>query len=407
MIIRRALLASFIVLFPFYVLPSGVPQPSHAILALACALSAAPIVAMFRTPDRAVLIPLALFIAYTAIVNGYYSFSLNAQDSSLRSLPIARTAYLAFNGGLFAVFLLHMRQGGTRELRFLVACLVGGVAVLAAISMVYPVWHNGRLTASFNNPNQLGYYALIVLTAGLAYSLRGGMSIPVTAAMTAACVYLIARSLSVAAIGALLLTWVLVGIQALRTRRSLAVALLLSFVPLAALGWFTRGEAVLAGLERRSEQLERLSKYFARDRHLTWLIEYPEHLILGAGEGAAERFYTSRRGDTEDGTNGGAEVHSTLGVVLFAYGIPGTALFLLFLWRVVRADPAHALTLVVPLLAYGLAHNGLRFSFFWFCLAVVYCTARVGDLKGEVAPIALWPRRAGAVPLAAPPVEQP
>jgi hypothetical protein len=403
MIIRRSLLASFIVLFPFYVLPSGVPQPSHLILALACALSAAPLVAMFRTPDRAVLIPLGLFIVYTAIVNGYYSVTLDTEDTSLRSLPIFRTAYLAFNGGVFAVFLLHMRQGGARELRFHVACLVGGAAALAVMSMLYPVREDYRLIGSFNNPNQLGYYALIVLTVGLAYSLRGGMSIPVTAVMTAACVYLIARSLSVAAIGALLLSWVLVGVQALRTRPSLALALLLSLVPLAALGWFTRGEAALAGLERRSERLGRLSAYFAQDRYFTWLVEYPEHLILGAGEGGAERFSTSRNRDTDTG----AEVHSTLGIVLFAYGIPGTALFLLFLWRLVRPDPAHVLTLIVPLLVYGLAHNGLRFSVLWFCLAVVYCTARMGDLKGVVAPIVLWPWRTVETPLAAPPVERP
>jgi hypothetical protein len=159
---------------------------------------------------------------------------------------------------------------------------------------------------------------------------------------------------------------------------------------------------VLTALERRSDRLGRLAAYFAQDRHLIWLVDYPEHLILGAGEGASERFYTPRYRE-----DSGAEVHSTLGVVLFAYGIPGTALFLLFLWRLARADPAHVLTLIVPLLVYGLAHNGLRFSLLWFCLAVVYGTARGDGLQGEVAPIALWPWRTVKTPLAASSLEQP
>jgi hypothetical protein len=379
---HRWLLAGFILLFPFYVFESGLPQPAHALLALACVIGLRPLAASLRTPDRAVLLPLLLFTGYAAIVNGYHSIGATMSPADF---PLVRSAYLFFNCAVFAVFLTSLRRGGPGDLRFFVGCAVGSVVALALFSIAYPILEFGRLLAFFNNPNQLGYYALAMLAAGLAFFERGGMSAPLAAVFTASCLYLTLRSLSVAAIVSIVVMLLLVGARTARLRRPLAASLALSLVALALFAWFSGGGALPAALERRSDRLGRLVTRFAEDRFLTWFVDHPQYLILGAGEGAAERFTTARAAR-------GAEVHSTVGVVLFAYGLPGAAFFLLFLWRMVRAGPAFVLSLVVPLLIYGLAHNGLRFSIVWFSLAVIYFTARLPAPLRDVPPIALWPR---------------
>ena len=96
------------------------------------------------------------------------------------------------------------------------------------------------------------------------------------------------------------------------------------------------------------------------------------YLVLGAGQGATERF------DTE------GEVHSTPGTLIFSYGLPGSVLFVLFLWNIVGGDAVRSTLLLAPLLAYGLVHNGLRFPWFWLAVCVIYycaSTARPDDAQ--------------------------
>ena len=78
---------------------------------------------------------------------------------------------------------------------------------------------------------------------------------------------------------------------------------------------------------------------------------YPEHLVVGAGEGAAWRFGTS--------TNY-LELHSTFGTVLFSYGFVGFCLFMVLLWVMLRRAPLAHMLYSLPLWAYGLTHQGLR-----------------------------------------------
>ncbi|MFT7158405.1 MAG: hypothetical protein ACI8Q1_003437, partial [Parvicella sp.] len=86
---------------------------------------------------------------------------------------------------------------------------------------------------------------------------------------------------------------------------------------------------------------------------------HPEYLIFGAGEGGYNRF------DTFIDNH---EMHSSLGTIVFSYGIPGIVLFTLFVFSLLKKLPWFYLVYSLPLFAYGITHMGLRFTVFWVAL---------------------------------------
>jgi hypothetical protein len=101
---------------------------------------------------------------------------------------------------------------------------------------------------------------------------------------------------------------------------------------------------------------------FAEERGYDRIWRNPEYLITGAGEGAYERF-VFRKGEKR------RELHSSFGTMFFGYGIIGLTLFAVFGARVIRGAPLRMTMMLVPALAYTVAHQGLRFTMFWVVLA--------------------------------------
>ena len=71
----------------------------------------------------------------------------------------------------------------------------------------------------------------------------------------------------------------------------------------------------------------------------------------------------------------GYEVHSTLMMILSAFGLIGLLIFcLLLLFWVLEINKAYGLNGVIcicaPSLLYGLTHNGIRFVMFWIVFAI-------------------------------------
>src|SRR5688572_32914807 len=59
-VVRRWLLRIFILTFPLYVLPSGMPQPSSVSIVIGCVMSVAGLARMLRSPFRGALLSLLL-----------------------------------------------------------------------------------------------------------------------------------------------------------------------------------------------------------------------------------------------------------------------------------------------------------------------------------------------------------
>ena len=118
-------------------------------------------------------------------------------------------------------------------------------------------------------------------------------------------------------------------------------------------------------------------------RGYTRIIDYPQYLIFGSGQGLDERFYL-----TSDLINGqityfSFEIHSSFVAILFYYGIIGFILFILFLYRIFKnLNFIQKTALFLPFI-YGLSTYGLRTPIFWVFIGVCVFVS-INNLKNKI-----------------------
>jgi hypothetical protein len=335
---------------------SGVPQIADYYLAVLASLvflglpfralrSAAPIVGA-----------LLAFVGYATLVNVTWTMLL--EDLSL----LKSALYYVYDAVLFLTFLTLYAHFGDRLLRV----TVYAVAASVFLQLLLAPLAGGAIPRQelfFNNENQLGYFCVLTATifalGAARFRVRPGLQVAFYGAVGFLALISQCR-------GALLGLAALVVVSLLGR----PVRLLVAVVGLAAVVLALKFAPDFLG-----KSYERLAVGGTYDtlatRGYDRMVNHPEHLVLGAGEGAYERFHTELFS---------SEIHSSFGTLLFCYGVVGLGCFVAFLYFMCRHDPRAALYLV-PAFVYGFGHQGVRFAFFWAMLAFVCC-------------IALRPRRA-------------
>jgi hypothetical protein len=366
--IRLALWSSVVLLFPFYVFDSGLPQPADWLGALLLPVLLRSwngrLPAALVSPLKALL----AFMLYVLVVNVVWSvailtFSLNAKEGFL----LAPSFYI-FNGMLFFSFLLMYQRYG----EFLLWLTVRLVLTSAVIQMVLAFVVAGplsRSTVMFNNPNQLGYYALLSACIILLGQKRLQLStLQVTIGLTA-CSYLALLSASKAALASIGALGIALLLSKVRT-------ILVASVVFGAL-IFTANPFSIA-IDRAEQRIVNDQSYgFFKERGYDRILAYPEYWMVGAGEGGYGRF-------KEVSAIGAHELHSSIATLFFCYGIVGVALFGGFLWGTLSGAGVRAWIIVGAGLAYGMTHQGLRFRLLWLLLAMV-CTLREVVTREQIA----------------------
>ena len=353
----------------FQVFPSGVPQPSDFIMALVVGAVVTGLAFKIHECYR-LLALLALLLFWMWQVNLLHYAFYNDSHFLWSSL------YYSFNVGVFlavSTLFQHFDAMFIRSVRFvlLLALLVEVVAVIV-ISFEAPLEPGlYRSVGTFNDPNQLAYWAILTLCNLLVLAPQerlGGVEIAGIVGAT----YIVLASLSRS--GTLGLSIVLlVTLTALRIRAVWLGLLTCAAVLAIVVSWSNMREigAVFeqgapAQIVSRLDERDRDDDLAGRGYERLWL--FPEHLILGAGEGAYWRF---RGGTAFERT----EFHSSLGNILFSDGIVGLGLFGCFLWEVFRRAPLHHKAYLLGPMAWGLFNYGIRFSTFWVFLAIVYASS--------------------------------
>ncbi len=350
------------VLLPFYFMgrtmnpgthkfESGVPQVADYFFA------AFMVLALFRLPFRLpratlpVVTALAGFVGYVGVVN--FAWAGYLEDASL----LKNTLFYVYDCLLLLTCLLLYREYQDEFLKVTVYAVAASVLLQAVLSPLAIDRSQSRQALFFNDENQLGYYCVLAATI---FAL-GSRRVAIPAAF---------RALFYLAVGYLaLLSQCRGGLLALGV---LTVVALLGkpFRLLLAGGGLAAAAVVLtmqpSVIGKAEERLVTAGEYdSAETRGYDRIANYPEHLVLGAGEGAYQRFRSALFA---------SEIHSSYGTLLFCYGIIGTLLFSAALFWLIRADVRSALFLI-PAFAYGTAHQGIRAAFFWAMLAVLTCIA--------------------------------
>jgi hypothetical protein len=352
-----AIWALYLFLLPVYVFSSGLPQPGDVLI---LALLPAALVRWNGRMSRQAARPLralAAFVVWCVVINYAWmivlgKFALLGKDSFVL-IPM----FYVYNAAiLLAVLVLHQRHGEV-FLRVTLHMVLVTAVVQVGLSFVLPQGDD-RHTVLFNNPNQLGLYALLSANI-LAFGRRRlGFGSLKSSVGLVACLYLAVLSASKAALvgSALLLLIALVNNPRTILLAALAMVGLLSFP-----------NALTRSMERTSARIaEKQELGFFDSRGYDRIWNHKEYWIIGAGEGGLTRFKdTSVIGDHE--------LHSSAGTLFFCYGFVGVALFLSFLLRVVEGATVRNALMLLPSLAYGLAHQGLRFTLFWILIGAFIC----------------------------------
>jgi len=372
-------LSAYFVTSVFHVFPSGNPQPADFLLLLA--IVATLLVAWRHLPYEPVLyIALALFSSWVVLVNTIWFF-LSPDFVFLR-----KTSFYLYNA-VVLLFVIATAYHDFERLKTVVwwSCVIALLAQVLYLEFLY-VGLGKRATGTFNNPNQLGYWALLVMACLAVVKERNPLGILDVLALGAG-FYVLMLSLSKAAsISGMLMILLIVAFC--RCRRGagllLAFALVLGLLYEVAAGGLAERFMSFDSVANLSHRLSSIGK--SEDDNLLHrgyirLIQNPQYLAFGAGEGGFERL-------TEIADRQSKELHSTLGTILMSYGLIGLGLFGLLLFVIFGRAPLASIAYLGPVMLYSVTHVGVRFSEFWIFLALVYAQARYGT----------WGRPADAPP---------
>jgi len=342
----------FLISQPFYVLTSGLPQPGDFLLLPLIPMALAGwnrrLPAASMSPLRALL----LFTIWVCLVDWGWAaitgnFGFFGKDTFML-FPF----YYIYNAMLVFVALLLYQRHGTRFLTLTMQVVLLIVGSQIVLSFFWFGSRSVRSTIFFNNPNQLGYYALLsACTIALCQrTLR--YSIWKSSVGLAGCMYLALLSASKAAVAGAVILFALTIITNPR---------IILVMALATAGMLSLGGPIERALETTAQRLQtdrRPQWSFFEERGYDRIQNHPEYVLFGAGEGATTRFAET----TIIGTH---EIHSSAGTLLFAYGIVGATMFFAFLWRTIRGAGLRSSLMMLPALAYTVAHQGLRFNSLW------------------------------------------
>lgn len=343
----------YIVTSPLYILPSGLPQPGDVLVFVLIPAALLGWDGRLNTELVRSLRPLIWFTAWVCVVSLTWA--------AISGLWLSRKAYTIFpiyysyNTAIFAVaFILYQRVGEV-FLRITMHAIYASVFVQVLGTFV--IGTDFRTAVFFNNANQLGYYALTAASMMALTQRRLGTGLFTASIGFIACAYLAMLSASRAAVGGIAILFFLLVFS---NPKVIIVA------SLAAVGVLTIGGPITRSIDALEQRMDRGRGRFMEERGYDRMWKYPQHLVFGAGEGEVARFV--------DNPKFAREIHSSFATVLFAYGVVGMTLFMLFLYRVVRGALLRRSLMLLPIAAFSLSHQGLRFTLLWIMLAVFVAT---------------------------------
>jgi hypothetical protein len=348
----------YVVLKPYYFFPSGLPQIGDVIL-----LVTLPLALLLPQPQqkeevRRFQFCMVLFCIYAGVVNVGWTFAL-------------MDAQVAFNASFYAfnlcLTIVCLRMGALypRATLLTIAYAISVSAVIQAASLAFAYdAARVRQIASFNNPNQLGYWSLLSLCIFWSIARKTNIKWYIQAPTALCLIYATANALSKAAMISVALLCVLHFVK----KPKLLFLGLLVLVP----AYFVAENSSL--VERISGRLENIGQQHddtLQSRGYIRILNYPEYVLVGAGEGALYRF--AEKSDADH------EIHSTIGTILFSYGLVGLTTFGGAIWCLYRISSDGRFLYLLPPFLSGFTHQGLRFSFLWLLFAVLAILSGMDD----------------------------
>lgn len=358
----------YMTLKPFYLFSSGLPQISDMFLILSTVVLLLKERGRLRIPNR---YSLWLMIFIATLVFQFFVQAVwwtKTQDNRMMLFVV----YYVFN---FIASILCIYIGSRIGMEKLKLSLCKGCffsIIVAAIGIITQSRYHGiRSVGFFNNPNQLGYYALLVMTiiAFFPKTLPKWQNAIILAVAIWANIVSLSKA-SIVGLAGLAICYAIWGSKNKTLRRIILQVTILAVVFGAAYWLLFSNSRIVTNNDTLSFLRRRLLRITAendsslgegRGYDRVWELGY--HFLWGKGEGAYDRFKTIS----------GREVHSTFINMLVSYGLIGMAAYAYLMFRPMfkRGDTVRNLACFSGLFLYFFTHNGIRNTLLWILIAVV------------------------------------
>ena len=349
------------IFYPYYFFSSGLPQPSDVILVILIGVALASGWKLHSFDFITKRNSLKAFVAYVVVVNTIWFLFID--QSNEKPFPsIFHSAFYIYNFFVFVIALLLYERFRLKFVKFTAYSL--GISLL--VQAVWAVVTNAAVSRSplfFNNPNQLGYYALLsgtILTL-ITSKFRINILFQIASYFSFLLLCLVSSSKAAMAGALLLIVLAFVNQGLLNFKQLVAIAVVVLIGNYFVMN-IELGKGLFNYSANRFETIGESGDDSAEGRGYDRIINNPEYLFLGAGEGGYYRFETAIELH---------EIHSTFGTVLFSYGVIGFYLFMAFLIQIYKGGRLFNFFYSLPAFIYSITHQGLRSTLFWILLAIV------------------------------------
>jgi hypothetical protein len=240
--------------------------------------------------------------------------------------------------------------------------IVAGLGVMVYGYSISLNDYGSRAIGTFNNPNQLGYFSVLLLSFVLLFK-SAKIHLNKLYQIAYQVLPFFAVLLSIWSLSKAAIITVCLGVAYL-AKKNLLIALsiimlvglfALNIVPIEHLNSLRFVNRLMSIGDQSDDSLEGRG-----------YISFEELGLLRTFFGAGEGFHSIRYG---------IEVHSTMYSLLVSYGMIGLGLFMLFYFGLFRRALTNKIDLAVSMalpMIYGLTHNGIRSTLFWLLLAMIY-----------------------------------
>lgn len=369
-----SLYSLFFILKPFYLWNSGLPQIADFMMVLLILFYGFKKRFLLTIPadtKRFVLVGF-IFVFYATFVNLIWTLIINLSTQFLTT-----SLFYIYNILIAVLMLSLLMEYKEKIIAVTYKAVLISVLLQMAINFAGGGFAGERMTGGFNNPNQLGYYALLIASYLVYLSDKTKVKISLFMLGLLSSLLLAFASLSKAAIlsmGGLILVFLISKSQNKRLKRRITlIVILLSAIIgfLYATSPNFQENPLLLSVNHRISTIGKSQDDNLEGRGYDRFTNYPQYWIAGAGEG-----YYARFNDTK-------EFHSILGNIQVSYGMIGTLLFLAFLLIAIKKDPYRSGYILFFILLYGLSHNGIRNTMFWILLALMAYGYERAKAKGD------------------------
>lgn len=345
-------------LSPLYVFPSGQPQPSDLVFLLfsgyvffnAFHSQEGVFLPRFAGLWGALVLWVSMVAVSWAIIDGNHALGFPA-------------LYYLYNL-LVGVAVILFFRGGESAAKVLIVSFAAAL-LFSFLGVIVDLGSGTRVTGWFNNPNQLGYFSLLsmaIIAVASRFSLSGRVAM--ISMMSGLVAGLAASSLAVwGGLVLLFAAYMVANARGFGSYLRAVSAVAGAIVAVLAVDAVQQG-SLLDNVETRFDRAPQKVAEVVEERRYDRVFAHPEYWLLGAGESHQSR---DRFGDYA-----GAEVHSSLGTLLLAYGLGPFLIFLGMLGVLLVRAPLPVGLVLLGVMFYSLTHMGLRFTPFWILLAVIY-----------------------------------